>query len=125
MEARALERWESELLDALGGRDQVSPQQATMCRMASCTRLLLELVDAYLLKLGSPVNQGKRALFPIILQRQALAAALQSQLQAIGLERRTKPAMTLQQYLLQRDRALISTAPAPSDAATGAIEGDP
>ena len=69
--------------------------------MAARTRLLLEKTDAFLTTLPSPVNRGKRALFPVVVQRNQLADALLKQLQAIGLERRAKPVQRLSTLIAQ------------------------
>lgn len=100
-QAQFIKRAEAELLEALGGAAAVSPQEAFTCRLAARSMLLLEQVEGYIQApdgLGHPINRGKRALFPIVQQRQALADSLLKQLQAIGLERRATRAPTLAEY---------------------------
>ena len=103
-QAQYLAQAEMELVQALGGPDAVSPQQAAICRMAARTQLLLEQVDQYIQApdgLGHPINRGKRALFPVVVQRQGLADALLKQLAAIGLERRARPVKRLADLLAE------------------------
>jgi hypothetical protein len=57
-----------------------------------------------------PINRNKRALFPIILQRQSLADALQRHLQAAGLSRVARPVETLDAL---RRRIAVAATPAP------------
>jgi hypothetical protein len=119
-EFQFIARFEGELVTALGGADVVSPQQAAICRMAARTALLLEQVDTYIQDpegLGHPIHRGKRALFPLVVQRQSLAAALLSQLQAIGLERRAKPLQDLRTYLASK----VAPAPSAASAASPAV----
>lgn len=97
-ETRALIAWETEFVDALGGDDVVSPQQRTICRLAAQTRLTLARIDAYLAQMPSPINKGKRALWPIAVQRQIYVDSLLKQLTAIGLERRAKPVLSAMEY---------------------------
>jgi hypothetical protein len=56
------------------------------------TKLLTDSVDAYVLRMPSPVNKRKRSLHPVVRERQALVGQLQSILRDLGLERRVKDA---------------------------------
>lgn len=67
-------------------------------------KLLLESVDAWLLVQPSLVNGRKRALLPVVRERQALADSLARYLTQLGLERRAKPLPSLNDYLRQRGR---------------------
>ena len=70
--------------------------------LAVRTRLLLDSIDAWLLTQPSLVNQRKRALLPVVRERQALADALARYLAQLGLERRAKQVPDLQSYLAAR-----------------------
>jgi hypothetical protein len=106
---RALHEWRASLLADLGGADAVSTQQLALVELAVRTKLLVDSVDAYVLAMPSPVNKRKRSLHPVVRERQVLADALARYMQQLGLERHVKPALSLADYLAQRE-----TAPAPA-----------
>ena len=72
--AKQLAAWRADLIRDLGG--DVSTQEAAVIELAVRTKLLLDSVDAWLLVQPSLVNQRKRALLPVVRERQALADAL-------------------------------------------------
>src|SRR2546426_11448704 len=98
--AKQLAAWKADLVRDLGG--DVSTQQAAVIDLAVRTRLLLDSIDAWLLTQPSLVNQRKRALLPVVRERQALADALARYLAQLGLERRQRPVPDLSAYLAQR-----------------------
>jgi hypothetical protein len=57
--------------------------------LAAKQKLLLDSIDAWLLT-RSIIDKPKKALIPVVQQRQALADSLARYLQALGLERRSK-----------------------------------
>ena len=63
------------------------------------TKLLLDSIDAWLVKQPSLVNHRKRALLPVVLQRQQLADALARHMTQLGLERKAKQVLSLSDYL--------------------------
>jgi len=71
--------------------------------------VLLDSIDAWLLTQPSLVNARKRALLPVVRERQALADALARYLGMLGLERRAKEAPDLQTYLAERATAKMDT----------------
>lgn len=78
------------------------------------TKLLLDSVDAWLLRQPSLVNARRRALLLVVLQRQQLADGLARYLSLLGLERRPRPVMDLDRYLETRyGAARPATSPAP------------
>jgi hypothetical protein len=84
----ALRRFQRELVDDLGG--DPSRAQRAIIETVSRTWLLLTSLDDWLSRQPSVVNAKKRALLPIVLQRQTLADSLLRHLTALGLERRAK-----------------------------------
>ena len=96
---RALKAWRAELVADLGGEAELTTQKRAVIDLALRTRLILDSVDAWLLKQPSLVNKRARSLFPIVLQRQQLADALMRYLVHLGLERRQKPVQTLEESL--------------------------
>jgi hypothetical protein len=59
-------------------------------------------LDAFVLAMPSPVNKRHRSLFPVVRERAAQVALLQSLLRDLGLERRAKPVPELGAYLATR-----------------------
>jgi hypothetical protein len=96
---KALAEWRHELIRDLGGPDAISTQERAIVDLAVRTKLLLESIDAWLLTQPSLVNKRTRALLPVVRERQQLADGLSRYLQALGLERRAKPALSLNEYL--------------------------
>jgi len=70
--------------------------------LAVRTKLLLDSIDAWLLVQPSLVNARKRALLPVVRERQALADALARYLGQLGLERRQRPVGDLASYLAEK-----------------------
>jgi hypothetical protein len=101
--ARALLAWRRELEADLGGPEGLTAQQRAVVDVASTTKLLLDSVDRWLLEQGDGlVNRKRRAVYPVVLQRQQLADALARYMGQLGLERRAKPAPSLAHWLEQR-----------------------
>src|SRR5215472_1082501 len=96
---RALEDWCHGLRNDLGGIDQTSTQQRQVVDLAVKTKLILDSIDAHLVTRPSVVNQRKRRVLPVVLQRQQLADALARYMMDLGLECRARPAPTLNDYL--------------------------
>lgn len=95
------ENWEKReaYIDACGGEAALSPQRLEIIDSAVRTSFLLSFVDGYLAEIGpKAINRRKKALVPLVEQRTKLADSLLRHLQAIGLERRAKPAETLAEY---------------------------
>jgi hypothetical protein len=99
--SRALAQWRKELIDDLGGEDNISTQQRTLVELASTSKLLLGSIDAWLLSQPSLFTRDK-TLLPVVLQRQQLADGLARYLNQLGLERRHK-VKTLHEILDKND----------------------
>jgi len=101
---QALVNWRQELLRDLGGEDSVSAQRRALVDMAVRTRLYIDHVDAWLMEQRSLLNRRKKAILPVLRERQILVDSLSRLLSQIGLERRAKPVEDLQTYLRRRER---------------------
>lgn len=99
---KALAQWKADLIADLGGSGNVSTQQSAIVDLAVKSKLLLDSIDSWLLVQPSLVNARKRALIPVVLQRQTLADGLARYLTQLGLERRHK-VQTLHEILSQQD----------------------
>jgi hypothetical protein len=87
---KALTQWRKEVIEDLGGPEAVSTQKQALIDLAVGTKLLLDSIDTWLLKQPSLVNARRRAVLPVVLQRQRLAESLARSLTQLGLERRTR-----------------------------------
>lgn len=111
---RALEDWRHSIIQDLGGVDQTSTQQRQVIDLAVKTKLILDSIDAYLVKQPSLVNHRKRIVLPVVLQRQQLADALARYMTTLGLERRSK-VLSLTDYLANGSKPPKPTAPATNE----------
>ena len=84
----ALKKWRRELVEDLGDDDNISTQQSALIDLAVKSKLLIDSVDAWLLAQPSLVNKRKKALLPVVLQRQTLADGFARYLSQLGLERK-------------------------------------
>jgi hypothetical protein len=117
---RALRERRQSLIDHLGGDPSVA--QAELIDLAVTTKMQLDSVDAYIFTLPSPVDKRHRRLWPVMRERQSLAAQYQSLLRDLGLERRAKPVPDLAAYLAARETAPPPTPPAPSGTMAGTAD---
>ena len=92
--AKELSAWRSEIAEDLGGMDMLSTAQVALLELAAKQKLLLDSIDAWILAQPSMVNKRKRALFPIVRERQVLADGLERYLSKLGLERRVRPVVS-------------------------------
>lgn len=96
---RELMRWRGELVADLGGAEQLSTQQLALVDISMRTKLLLDSVDAWLLRQPSIIDKRRRQLFPVVQQRTALADALARYLGTLGLARQAKNVTRLRDVL--------------------------
>jgi hypothetical protein len=108
---KALAEWRQELIKDLGGLDTISTQERAIIDLAVRTRLLLDSVDAWLLTQPSLINKRARALLPVVRERQQLADGLSRYLQMLGLGRRAKPALSLDEYIKTRATSDVLSKP--------------
>ena len=87
---QALLAWRNELLANLGGEDAVSAQERTLVELAVRTRLYVDTLDAWLMGQPSLVNHRKKAVLPVLRERQQLVDSLARILGQLGLEWRAK-----------------------------------
>ena len=98
---KQLNEWRGELIRDLGGDSAISTQERAIVDAATTTKLMLDSLDAWVLSQPSLVNHRKRAVWPVVGQRQALSDALVRYMTQLGLSKRSHPTMTLAD-LLQR-----------------------
>ena len=100
---RSLIAWRDELLAALGGPGNVSPQKTALVDLAARTRALIDHADAFLLGEPSILNRRKKAFLPIVAQRQSLCDSLARLLGQLGLERVPRAIKPLAEYIRDHD----------------------
>ena len=100
--AQALVAWRRELLADLGGEEDVSAQQMALVDMTVRTRLYVDTLDAWLMGQPSLVNHRKKAVLPVLRERQQLVDSLARILGQLGLERKAKPIPALAQYIAEK-----------------------
>ena len=96
---RALMAWQRDLVHDLGGAETVTTAQRQVIEVAARTKLILDSVDAWLLRQPSLVHSRTRSLLPVVWQRQRIANGLVHHLETLGLERRAPKAISLAEYL--------------------------
>ena len=96
---QALTAWRSDLITDLGGAELVSTQQRAVIDVAVRTKLLLDSIDAWLLRQPALVNRRRKAVLPAVVQRQRLADSLAHYMNLLGLERRRPKPVSLNEYL--------------------------
>ncbi len=99
---QALVRWRRDMLADLGGEAATTAQERALVEQACRTRLMLEAIDAWLLEQPSLVVRRRRAVLPVMRDRQQLADNLLRTLQALGLERRVSEPPSLASHLAAR-----------------------
>ena len=83
--ARALVEWRKDLIDDLGGDSAISAQQRALVEVATRTRLYVDHLDAFLMSQRSLVNGKRKAVLPVLRERQSLADSLSRILTQLGL----------------------------------------
>lgn len=100
--ARALLSWRTDLLEDLGGEEAVSAQRRALVELVTRTKLYVDTLDAWIMEQPSLVHARKRALLPVVVQRQQLADSMARILGQLGLERRAKQVPRLDEYVAKR-----------------------
>jgi hypothetical protein len=98
---RALVAWQRDLVADLGGAETVTTAQRQVVEVAARTKLLLDSVDAWLVRQPTLVHHKSRSLLPVVVQRMRLADGLTRYLDLLGLERRAPKVVSLGEYLAQ------------------------
>lgn len=102
--ARALLQWREQLITDLGGLEHLSAQKLGLVELACRTKAIVDAADSWLLSQPSIVNKKRRALLPIVMQRQTLCDSLARLLGQLGLSRVPKPVKSLAEHIQERDR---------------------
>lgn len=98
---RELQAWRASLVADLGG--DPSTAQLALIDLAVRSRLLLDSVDAFLMRMPSLVDKRHRRLWAIVRERAVLVGQLQALLRDLGLDRKPAPAESLSEYVARKD----------------------
>jgi hypothetical protein len=128
--AREALRFKADLISALGGEADLSPQRRRLVDLTVRAAILVDHVDAWLFEQKSLINHRNRSLLPVLVQRQGLAEGLAKLLDRLGLDRVPAKVPTLAEYLAQKyghddngHEHAGQSAPAPSGDATSEAPG--
>src|SRR5262249_54665197 len=88
---RMLTAWRTELVEHCGGTEHVTATQREMIEHACRTKLLIDTASAWLFQSGAIVNKRYRKFYPLVMELARLQDSHAKTLQALGLERVTKP----------------------------------
>jgi hypothetical protein len=94
--AREMLAFRDELVAALGGDIQLSPQRRKLVDLAARASLYLDHLDAWLAEQQTLINRRSRSVLPVLLQRQTLADHLARLLDKLGLDRVPQRTRSLQ-----------------------------
>ena len=98
---KALHKWQAELVADIGG--DPSTQQKVLVDLCVRGKLLLDSIDVWLLSQKSLISYRKRALIPVVKERQVIADGLTRNLQLLGLNRVMKDLNTIDDYMERAD----------------------
>jgi hypothetical protein len=95
---QALAQWRGELVQDLGGQENLSTQQRYIVELVTRLRLMLDSIDAWLLAQPTLVNKMRKQVFAVVLERTRLADSIIKNLETLGLRREAKT-VGLSEYL--------------------------
>ncbi len=93
--AREMLAFRDELVAAVGGDTELSPQRRKLVDLAARASLYLDHLDAWLAGQQTLVNRRSRSVLPVLLQRQSIAEHLARLLDRLGLDRAIAKTPTL------------------------------
>ena len=97
---RAVAAWKADLVRDLGG--DLSAQRLTLVDLAAKNMLYLNHIDSFLMQQDSLVNKRKRAVLPLLRDRQALADSLLRLLGQLGLDRVERDGGRLPEWMVEK-----------------------
>jgi hypothetical protein len=87
---QALLQWRNELVQDLGGLENLSTQQQYIVELVTRLRLMLDSIDAWLLAQPTLVNKQRRQLYAAVRERTSLADSIIKNLEMLGLKRQAR-----------------------------------
>ena len=86
----------------LGGEAALSTQEKVIVDLCVRSKLLIDSIDAWLLRQPNLINTRKRTLIGVVKERQSIADGLTKNLQVLGLKRVLQPTQTLESYIAEK-----------------------
>jgi len=123
--ARALLAWRLQLIDALGGAEQISPQQVTLVELVCRLKVFLDDADAFLLNMPTIVIKRKRKLLPLVKERTLLAAELRATLALLGLKKIPKLVSSIEPERMEKILAVEAEQQEQENARAASEEEEP
>jgi hypothetical protein len=102
--AQALLAWRRELIRDLGGEELLSAQRLQLVELIVRTRLYVDSLDAWIMERKSLVLAKRRAVLPVLRERQVLVDSLSRLLAQVGLERKARPMPTASEIMRGGDQ---------------------
>ena len=100
--AREMIAFRDDLVSALGGESELSPQRRKLVDLAARATLYLDHIDGWLAAQHSLINHRSRSVLPVLVQRQGLADHLARLLDKLGLDRVPRRVKSLNEYLAEK-----------------------
>lgn len=101
--ARELRQFRRDVIEDLGGEEMVSRAKAELIEVAARTKVLLDTIDDWVFRQPTIMTrQGE--LKTIVQQRNTYVETLRRVLREIGLDRKAKPEMSLNDYLKAKEQ---------------------
>jgi len=100
--AREMVALRDELVAALGGHAELSPQRRKLVDLVARASLYLDHLDAWLAAQQTLINRRSRSVVPVLLQRQTLADHLARLLDKLGLDRVPAKIDALDRYVAEK-----------------------
>src|SRR5437870_11731506 len=112
--ARDMIAFRDDLVSALGGESELSPQRRKLVDLAARATLYLDHIDGWLAAQHSLINHRSRSVLPVLVQRQGLADHLARLLDKLGLDRVPQRVPALHDVLAEiASQREASASPAP------------
>jgi hypothetical protein len=97
--------YRNDLVSDAGGETAITQAQRSLIGVIVGSQLIVATIDQYLMQLAQReglINRQKRQLHRIVEQRMQMANGLVMQLDKLGLGKRVKPRMSLDEYVAQK-----------------------
>ena len=91
--------WRGELIGALGGELELTPQKRALVDEVVLTKLMLDSVNAWIVSQPTLIHKKSKSVIAAVKDRNSLVAVLRTLLTDLGLERKARPVQTLQELL--------------------------
>jgi len=99
--------WRGNVIDALGGLKELTPQKVALIDEVVLTKLILDSVNAWILAQPTLINKRSRSVIAAVRDRSGLVTVLRTLLGDLGLERKCKQLLSLNEYLNGTGKATI------------------